>query len=166
MTLGRALIAVGVALMVVVPPLSLLHPWGDLRATTQPNGTVLAGTNVPAEVREVFEAKCSDCHSGETKWPEYSRIAPVSWLVERDVFEGRNHLNLSRWQEYSRESQIDLLTKIGSEARSGEMPVRQYLLLHPKARLSSQEQQLLYEWARAERKRVRNAVVQQKTQPH
>ena len=78
MTLGRALIAVGVALMVVVPPLSLLHPWGDLRATTQPNGTVLAGTNVPAEVREVFEARCSDCHSGETKWPEYSRIAPVS----------------------------------------------------------------------------------------
>jgi hypothetical protein len=117
MTLGRALNAVGVALMVVAPPLSLQHPWGDLRATTQPNGTVLAGANVPAEVREVFEAKCSDCHSEETKRPEYSQVAPVSWLVERDLFEGRNHLNLSRWQEYSRESQIDVLTKIGSEAR-------------------------------------------------
>jgi hypothetical protein len=70
-------------------------------------------------------------------------------------------LNLSRWEEYSRESQIDLLTKIGSEARSGEMPVRHYLVLHPKARLTTQEQQLLYDWARAERKRVRSEAVQQ-----
>jgi hypothetical protein len=160
MTLGKSLMLVGLAL-VLMPPLSLLHPWGNVRALSQPNRRILTGANVPAEVREVFETKCIDCHTEATHWPVYSRIAPASWLVEHDVFEGRNHVNLSRWEEYSRESQIDLLTKIGSEARSGEMPLRHYLLLHPKARLTTEEQQLLYGWARAERKRVKGEAVQQ-----
>ncbi|MGC1296055.1 MAG: heme-binding domain-containing protein [Alloacidobacterium sp.] len=160
MTLGKTLTVVG-GVLVLVPPLSLLHPWGNVRATSQPNRRILAGANVPPEVREVLETKCIDCHTEATHWPVYSRIAPSSWLVEHDVFEARNHLNLSRWEEYSRESQNDLLTKNGSEARSGEMPVRHYLVLHPKTRLSTQEQQLLYDWARVERKRVRNEAAQQ-----
>jgi hypothetical protein len=82
--------------------------------------------------------------------------------MEHDVFEGRGQLNLSRWEEYSRESQIDLLTEIGSEVRTGRMPLKQYVLLHPGARLSSQEQQLIYEWARTERKRVKSQISEQK----
>ena len=65
-------------------------------------------------------------------------------------------------EEYSRESQIDLLTQIGSEARSGQMPLKQYLLLHPSAKLSSTEQQMIYEWARAERKRLKAMMTEQK----
>ena len=160
MTLGKILTVIGLA-FVTVPPLSLLHPWGNVRVISQPDRRILTGANVPSEVREVLETKCIDCHTEATHWPVYSRIAPSSWLVEHDVFEGRNHLNLSWWEEYSRESQIDLLTKIGSEARSGEMPLRHYLLLHPKARLTTEEQQLLYVWARAERKRVRGEAVLQ-----
>ena len=81
--------------------------------------------------------------------------------MERDVHEGREHLNLSNWQQYDLETQAGLLTKIGSEARSGQMPVKQYLLLHPQARLTPAEQQLLYGWARTERKRVRAQQAQQ-----
>jgi Haem-binding domain len=157
MTLGKALILAGLVL-VAVPPLSFLHPWGDIRAISQPDRKILMDANVPPKVREVLETKCIDCHTEATHWPVYSRIAPASWLVEHDVFEARNQ---SRWEEYSRESQIDLLTKIGSEARSGEMPIRHYLVLHPKARLTAEEQQLLYDWARTERKRVRGEAVQQ-----
>ena len=43
----------------------------------------------PAEVMTVLERACYDCHSNETVWPAYSRVAPVSWLVARDVQEGR-----------------------------------------------------------------------------
>jgi hypothetical protein len=160
MTLGKTLILAGLV-PVVVPPLCFLHPWGNIRAISQPDRRILMDANVPPKVRAVLETKCIDCHTEATHWPLYSRVAPASWLVEHDVFEARNHLNLSRWEEYSRESQIDLLTKIGSEARSGEMPVRHYLLLHPKARLTTEDQQLLYDWARAERKRVRGEAVQQ-----
>jgi Haem-binding domain len=83
---------------------------------------------------------------------------PGSWLVEHDVHEGRNHLNMSQWQRYNLETQVDLLTEIASEARTGRMPVKQYLILHPKARLSSEEQQLIYDWAKAERKHIKQQI--------
>lgn len=138
--------------------LSFIHPWGNVFAATTSPGPILGGATVPAEVRQVLESKCGDCHSEKTRRPVYSHLAPVSWLVERDIHEGREHLNLSRWQQYTLESQTDLLTKIGLEARSGRMPVKQYLLIHPQARLSDQEQQLLYLWSKAERKRIQNQV--------
>jgi hypothetical protein len=38
-----------------------------------------------AETRVLTERACFDCHSNETRWPWYSNVAPVSWLVQRDV---------------------------------------------------------------------------------
>ena len=133
--------------------LSLIHPWGDLRsAHPQP---ILQGAEITPEARQVIEAKCIDCHSTNTRWPVYSRLAPGSWLIERDIAEGRSHLNLSAWQQYPAEDQMSLLSKIASEARSGEMPPRQYLLIHRDAKLTPEQQDLLYAWAKAERKRLK-----------
>jgi hypothetical protein len=61
-------------------------------------------------------------------------------------------MNLSRWEQYSIDSQIDLLGKMGSQLRQGKMPLRQYLLLHPEARLSEAERKLIVDWTKAERK--------------
>jgi len=138
--------------------LSLVHPWGNLRSGVQADTPLLDGLAVPDKVRHVLEKKCADCHSTNTEWPLYSRLAPGSWLVEHDVHEGRDHLNMSQWQRYNLETQIDLLTSIASEVRSGQMPVGQYLILHPRARLSPGEQQLIYDWAKAERKHIRQQV--------
>jgi hypothetical protein len=122
------------------------------------NATLLGGSAVPDEVGHVLQAKCADCHPTNTEWPLYSRLARGSWFVKRDVHEGRNHLNMSQWQRYTHETQIDLLTKIASEARSGQMPVKQYLILHPKARLSPEELQLISDWAKAERKHIKQQI--------
>ena len=115
---------------------------------------MLAGTDVPEEVRATLAQKCGDCHSNNTRWPLYSRIAPTSWLVERDVHEGRAHLNLSFWEQYSTDNRIDLLGKIGTQIRQGKMPLKQYLLLHPEARLSEADRKLIVDWIRVERKRL------------
>jgi hypothetical protein len=111
---------------------------------------MLAGSNV----RSVVAQKCGDCHSNNTRWPLYSSIAPASWLVEHDVHEGREHLNLSLWEQYSIDSRIDLLGKMGSQLRQGKMPLKQYLLLHPEARLPEAERKLIVDWTKAERKRL------------
>lgn len=124
----------------------------------------MGGSAVPEDVRRVLEQKCADCHSEKTRWPLYSRLAPASWLVESDVHAGRSHLNMSAWPHYPPDSQIDLLTRIASEVRSGEMPVKHYLFLHPQARLTSQEQQVIYDWAKAERKRMRKLIPAQPDQ--
>jgi hypothetical protein len=81
---------------------------------------------------------CFDCHSNETQWPWYSGIAPISWLLQRHVDEGRRELNFSEWQRAYEES--------GESAESvleGEMPPWDYVILHPAARLSAAEKRAL-----------------------
>jgi hypothetical protein len=120
-----------------------------------PDIPLMDGAAIPDPVRHVLEDKCADCHSERTRWPQYSRVAPASWLIERDVSHARSSLNLSAWTHYNGESQIDLLTRLAAEARSGEMPPSRYVALHPTARLTLQEQQMIYDWAKAERRRIR-----------
>lgn len=140
--------------VLAVGALSLVHPWGNLRAASSQGGAILASANVPDPIRASLAQKCGDCHSNNTRWPLYSRIAPSSWLVEHDVSEGREHMNLSSWEQYSIDSRIDLLGKMGSQLRQGNMPLKQYLLLHPEARLSDSERKLIIDWTKVERKRL------------
>ena len=90
------------------------------------------------QAREVARRACYDCHSNETTWPFYSRIAPVSWLVYKDVVDGREELNFSEWGGGEQE-----VEDIGEVIAKGEMPPRIYLLTHPSARLSAADQALL-----------------------
>ena len=84
--------------------------------------------------RELFFRACADCHSNETKWPLYSRIAPVSWLVYNDVHEGRSKLNVSEWNRPQKDAH-----EAAEELQKGAMPLPIYLPLHPQARLSAGE---------------------------
>jgi hypothetical protein len=91
--------------------------------------------------QELATRACLDCHSNETRWPWYSKVAPVSWLVAFDVYRGRRALNFSEMNanpRFSREA--NRLTRIIQE---GEMPPSQYLILHPDAKLTDQEKQEL-----------------------
>jgi len=149
------IVGVGAGVVVLaIAALSLVHPWGNLRSASSQGNVILAGSNVPEEVQTVLAHKCGDCHSKNTSWPAYSRIAPSSWLVEHDVHEGREHMNLSNWEQYAIDSRIDLLSKISTQLRQGKMPLKQYLLLHPEARLSESERKLIVDWTKVERKRL------------
>lgn len=88
--------------------------------------------------RELAKRACFDCHSNETQWPWYAWIAPVSWLVQYDVNEGREHLNFSEFDKRQRNAD-----ESADQVRSGEMPPWQYLPLHPAARLSDVEREEL-----------------------
>lgn len=85
------------------------------------------------QTRELTVRACFDCHSNETVWPWYSNVAPVSWLVQRDVDEGREELNYSEWNS-SQEGEESAET-----VREGSMPPNSYLLTHPEARLTNAE---------------------------
>ena len=79
---------------------------------------------------------CGDCHSNETKWPWYSNLAPFSWLVQRDVDEGRAKFNISTWGRGENEGE-----DAAESLQRGSMPPSTYLLTHPAARLSPDEKQ-------------------------
>lgn len=109
----------------------------------KPTGIREVGQLEPAAVL-TLQRVCGNCHSNATAWPWYSQIAPMSWLVRKDVVEGRKFLNFSVWPEYGPEGQRQLLTLSVAQIRSGEMPPARYVLLHADAKLSdSQKLQLI-----------------------
>ena len=83
------------------------------------------------------QAACFDCHSNETEWPWYTNVAPLSWLTQRDVDEGRDALNFSEWDRPQKAEEV------AEVIREGEMPPWSYTILHPGARLSDPEKERL-----------------------
>lgn len=136
--------------------LSTVHPLGNPHKDAQPGAPVLQGAEAPERVRATLEQKCGDCHSENTRYPLYSHLAPLSWMIDRDVREGRESLDMSRWQFYNTEDRINALTRMASEVHAGQMPPRPYILFHPQARLSTEEQKLIYDWAKSGRKQLRS----------
>ncbi len=92
-----------------------------------------------ARTRELAVGACYDCHSNLTVWPWYSNVAPVSWLVYRDVQEGRETLNFSEWDRPQGEEGDEAAEAV----REGSMPPLQYKPLHPAGRLSAAEREEL-----------------------
>jgi cytochrome c551/c552 len=90
------------------------------------------------QTRDLAKRACYDCHSNETVWPWYSNVAPVSWLNQRDVNDGRRHLNFSEWNKAQRHA-----GHVVKEIRSGDMPLWFYLPMHPAARLTDAEKAAL-----------------------
>ena len=124
---GLGLLAVAVLVQLVPygrdhtnPPVTRDAPWPDGRA------------------RELATAACYDCHSNQTRWPPQSFVAPFSWLLARDVSQGRNELNFSTWDadDGGADDAADAVAE-------GSMPPRRYVLVHPDAALSGAERQLL-----------------------
>jgi len=90
------------------------------------------------QTRDLAVRACYDCHSNETVWPWYTNIAPMSWLTQHDVDEGRQYLNFSEWDKSQ-----PYASKIIDQIQSGSMPKRIYLPIHPTANLTAAEKQAL-----------------------
>ena len=105
-------------------------------------------SEIPAspEVRILLRSSCYDCHSNESIWPWYSKVAPVSWLVASDVHEGRKELNFSTWSRYNTKKQNKKLKETWEEIQEGEMPPSSYLIMHSDASLSLAEREILHKW--------------------
>ena len=91
------------------------------------------------KTRALFMKACADCHSNETKWPAYSSIAPVSWIVYNHVIDGREHLNISAWGHQKKNKGKDAV----EELEEGDMPLLAYVVAHPEAKLTDAETKLL-----------------------
>lgn len=103
--------------------------------------------DVPQDVEKILRESCFDCHSQEVRYPWYSYVAPVSWLVSRDVRIGRANLDFSRWNELEKKEKIKLASEIGEEVDIESMPMPIYLVLHRNAVLDEGERQLILSWS-------------------
>ena len=115
---------------------------------------LLQGSQADNRVLSLFERSCCDCHSERTQYPWYSFVAPLSWWVRRDVTKGKARLNLSRWNEYPMLRKERNLSAIANQVKDRDMPLREYLWLHPEARLSDSEIDTIFLWTQEERLRL------------
>jgi Haem-binding domain len=139
--------------IVIVVAIQLYRP-GRNNPAENPAHNLKAVAQVPPEVDQILARSCNDCHSYNTTWPWYSRVAPVSWLVTSDVNDGRRHLNLSEWTALNPERQQRKLTQICTEVDEGEMPLKQYTWIHKETPLNRQQRDLVCNWTKEEQKRI------------
>lgn len=133
-----------------------VHPFGPVKRSVRQE-VAASDLNLSPQVAAVLKRSCADCHSNQTVWPWYSYVAPMSWLVERDVRRGRDRMNLSAWHQYTLNQEEKLLADIASAVKNREMPLPQYTLLHHNAKLSNADTDLVYGWARVERRRLKTS---------
>lgn len=100
----------------------------------------------PPEINALLRRACYDCHSNETRWPWYGLVAPVSWLIAREVQLGRRELNFSEWDSYYPLTRRRKLQWIDRVLRERTMPPWSYVVLHRDAWLSAQEFAALENW--------------------
>lgn len=118
-------------------------------------GRELGATNAPpAQITTLLRAACYDCHSHETVWPWYSRIAPVSWYIVDHIKDGRRRLNFSEWPHDDPRKARSRMQNIRDEIESGSMPLKSYTLIHRSSALTSEQREQLLKWADEEAKRL------------
>jgi hypothetical protein len=136
----KRITSAAIAGIVVVAAIQLI----PVRRTNPP---VTADVSAPAEVETILRGACYDCHSNETRWPWYSRVAPVSWFIAHHIEEGRGDLNFSEWPVYDFKAQDEAFEDIRKQVSQGKMPLRSYRIMHPEARLTDAQRKVILKWA-------------------
>lgn len=139
-----ALIAVAIAIQFIRPDFK--NPKVDETVTLQADKKVM----------DVLKPSCYDCHSNETKYPWYSHISPVSWMMEDHINDGRKALNFSEWANIDPKVKADRLKRAIQLIDHGTMPKTSYLLMHKEADLSKDQKETLKQFFEAEMKKLPN----------
>ncbi|ALR30654.1 cytochrome P460 [Chryseobacterium sp. IHB B 17019] len=92
----------------------------------------------PREVLAILENSCFNCHSNQQNLSWYDKIAPISWAVNKDVERAREVLNFSEWN-YSAGEHQGKMYAILNMMQSGKMPLHEYTLLHPSAKITTKD---------------------------
>ncbi len=131
----RAVLRGGLVVVVVILIGIQFVPYG--RAHANPPVSSEPPWNSP-RTRELAVRACFACHSNQVEWPWYSNLAPVSWLVQRDVEQGRRKVNFSEFDRPQRDAR-----DAAEQVQKGAMPQPYFVALHPEANLTPTEREAL-----------------------
>ncbi len=98
------------------------------------------------QIKAILKDSCYDCHSNQTVYPWYAEIAPVSYWLADHVEHGREHFNVSDWEQYSNKKKDHKLEELIEEVEEGEMPLNSYTWMH--GSLNEQDKEIIIQWAK------------------
>lgn len=147
----RALPATVVFLFVAIQ----FVPARPTRRGEDPSRYFESSVQVSGAVGAMLRTSCYDCHGGPTRLPWYGRVAPISWLLVRDINESMELLDFSRWGDLTPSRQAEMLDEIAEEVHSEKMPLPIYATMHAGARLDPARREAFRRWAEGEAARLR-----------
>lgn len=119
-----------------------------------PSKDIFAILDASQEVQSLVKTACYDCHSHETKYPWYSNISPISWVLEHHIEDGRKHLNFSLWGDYNKKKASHKLEECFEEVAKEKMPLPAYTWTHDSAKLTEAQRAKLVAWFKKSKKLV------------
>ncbi|MCR9262757.1 MAG: heme-binding domain-containing protein [Flavobacteriaceae bacterium] len=137
---------IGIVLLVVFIGMQFYRPNKNL-SDSDYVAVFEAETQPSTEVKQILKSTCYDCHSGNTVYPWYNNVAPVSYWLDHHVQEGKEELNFSDWGNYSDKKKDHKLEELVEEVKKGKMPLKEYTWTHKEARLTEAQKKSLLDWA-------------------
>ncbi len=131
-------------LVVAFVSIQFFQPDKNLEETT--SNHIFQKESVPENISTILQNACLDCHSNQTNYLWYHKIAPVSWMVNKHVLNGKKELNLSEWGEMDIYDKIGNLEEICKEVERKKMPIKSYTSMHKKAKLTDEQVAELCAW--------------------
>ena len=138
--------AIWIILLLVIVGIQFI-PSGLPKVIKENKNDLLLNNGVPDSVAILLKAACYDCHSNESNYLWYSYVAPVSWLIARDVNLGKEELNFSDWESLKKMKKAQYLDEIYEVVSDGSMPMKIYPIMHPEAKLTSPDRERIAQWA-------------------
>jgi hypothetical protein len=112
----------------------------------EPESDFIAISEAPDEIAIMMKNACYDCHSYHSKYPWYSNVAPVSWVVKKHIDEGREHVNFSVWDSYASNEMNHKLEECIEVLQEAQMPPGFYTPFHEEAKLTVEDRKKLIAW--------------------
>lgn len=135
-----------ITIFIVLIIIQFIQPARNISVQALPTDIVNV-QSVPQHVQTIFQNACYDCHSNNTRYPWYTNIQPLGWVLARHINKGKADLNFSDFGSYSSRRQQSKLKSIASQVKDGEMPLASYILMHKEAKLTDAEKALIINWA-------------------
>jgi hypothetical protein len=132
-------------LVVIVVALQFIRPEKNLAAGT-PKTDLLALHPAPAEVKQMLQVGCYDCHSDHTRYPWYAEVQPLGWWLAWHVRDGKRELNLSSFGELTKKRQATKLEEMVDVIGRKEMPLKSYTITHRDAIFTDAQIKQLNTW--------------------
>lgn len=135
---------IAVAVIVAFVLIQFYQP--EKNISTDSQNLIFKHEQIPENVQQIFKNACMDCHSNNTNYLWYHKIAPVSWLVNKHIIKGKKELNFSEWGKMDDYDKIGAVEDIRQELEQKTMPLKQYVLMHRKAKLTDEDRAAVFAW--------------------
>jgi len=149
----RILKWIGLGLLAVLIVIQFFPPERNM-APLDPKEDFLIVASPPGQIADMIKNSCYDCHSNQTVYPWYSRVAPVSFYLDRHIQKGKEDLNLSEYGSMDKADKIKVLNDFYEVVEAETMPLQSYSLIHGAARLSEEDKKEIMSWSDKEALKV------------